>query len=214
MKLPIALLGAGGHARVVLAVLKRLGCTVVGCIDEINPVPADMRLDGVPVAAPAALSRWGGPDTLALHVAIGHNATRLGRIEILRAQGWALPVVIDPSAVVEAPEMLGAGSFVAPQAVINPGARLGAGVIVNSGAVVEHDCRIGDGVHLAPRSVLGGHATVGALSLIGMGSVIRDRATVGTGVVLGAGSLVLKSIPDHCTAYGVPATVRPPMPER
>lgn len=208
MSLRIALLGAGGHAKVVAATLRRLGWTLVGCVDEVHASAADALFEGVPLAGPAALAAWGGPAGLALHVAIGDNRVRRARFEWLRAAGWRLPAVLDPSAVVADPRAPGAGSYVGPQAVLNPGASIGAAVIVNSGAIVEHDCVVADGVHLAPRTVLGGHARVGEQSFIGMGSIVRDRAEVGARVMLGAGSLVLRSLPADCIAWGVPARVR------
>lgn len=208
MSLRIALIGAGGHAKVVAASLRRLGWTLVGCVDEVNACADGALFEGVPLAGPAALTAWGGPAGLALHVAIGDNGVRRARVESLRAAGWHLPAVIDPSAVLAAALAPGAGSYVGPLAVLNPGASIGAAVIVNSGAIVEHDCVLADAVHLAPRSVLGGHARVGEQSFIGMGSILRDRAEVGARVVLGAGSLVLRTLPSDCLAWGVPARVR------
>lgn len=205
----IALLGAGGHARVVLGSLRRSGWEVVGCIDEVHPLQPGAQFEGLPLAPPAALSAWGGAAGLAIHVAIGDNRVRLARVEALLAAGWTLPAVIDPSAVVADAHSIGAGSYVGPVAVVNPAARVGIAVIVNSGSIVEHDCMIEDGVHLAPRVVLGGHARIEAGAFVGMGSIVRDRAVVGARAVLGAGSLVLRTLPADSLAWGVPARVQP-----
>ena len=40
---------------------------------------------------------------------------------------------------------------------------------------------------------------------IGTGAKIINQLTIGTGTIVGAGAVVSKSLPDYCTAVGIPA---------
>ena len=49
--------------------------------------------------------------------------------------------------------------------------------------------------------------TVGSSVWIGAGTRVLPGVTIGSNVVIGAGSVVTKSIPDNCVAYGNPCRV-------
>jgi acetyltransferase-like isoleucine patch superfamily enzyme len=70
---------------------------------------------------------------------------------------------------------------------------------------VDHECVLADGVHVGPGAHLGGRVQVGRAAWIGIGAVVRDRARVGAGALVGAGAVVIRDVPDHVVAYGVPA---------
>ena len=80
-------------------------------------------------------------------------------------------------------------------------------MVLNTGASVDHDCDIGDGVQLAPGVVLGGRVHIDSLSFVGIGATIINRIVVGRNCLIGAGAVVVRDIPDHSVAYGVPARV-------
>ena len=80
-------------------------------------------------------------------------------------------------------------------------------MVINTGASVDHDCKIRDGVQLAPRVVLGGRVHIGDLSFVGIGATIINRIVIGRNCLIGAGAVVVRDIPDHNVAYGVPARV-------
>lgn len=208
---PIAVWGAGGHARVVAEILRLGGWTIAGFLDDVDPARR-----GEPFLAAHIL---GGREELAALrrdgvsravVAIGDNAARLEAAAVLRERGFELPAAVHPAAVLAATARIGAGSVVCPAAVVGPAAVLGRDVIVNTGATVDHDCVVEDGVHLAPGVHLGGWAIIGHGSFVGLGALVADRARVGAGSVVGAGSLVLHDVPPGVVAWGSPArTIRP-----
>lgn len=98
---------------------------------------------------------------------------------------------------------------------IHPGARLGQGVFIDHGmgVVVGETSTIGNNVTMYQGVTLGGtgkergkrHPTVEDNAIIGVGASVLGAVTIGEGARVGAGSVVLKDVPPHATAVGMPA---------
>ena len=197
-------LGAGGHAKVVIATLEAAGWEVAAALDD-DPARRGDRVLGVEVAGPVAdLAAWDGVAAVA---AIGDNRARqrlVARVEeLLPGVSWA--TAVHPSAVVHPSARLGPGTVVFAGAVVQPEAALGAHVVVNTGASVDHDCRIGDFVHLAPGGRLAGGVAVAEGALLGIGCAVLPGRRVGAWAVVGAGATVVEDVADGWTVVGTPA---------
>lgn len=197
----LAILGAGGHARVVADAAEAAGWTVPGLFDREAP-PGDWPWPvlGDAEALIAQTSAFDG-----VVVALGDNALRLDWTLRLAAQGLTLATVIHPTAWVSPRATLGGGTVILAQAVVGTGARLGRAVIVNTGASVDHDCTLDDGVHVSPGARLAGGVTVGERGWIGIGAVVREGLSLGQAVRVGAGGAVIEPVQDGQTVVGVPA---------
>jgi sugar O-acyltransferase (sialic acid O-acetyltransferase NeuD family) len=199
----LVVFGAGGHGRVVAdaALASRAWRGVIA--SDRNPARwGGELLPGVPIVDPAELAALPGP--IAVHVAIGDNATRRREAEAIGAN-WPLATVIHPSAAVAASARIDAGCLIAAQAVVAPCCEIGAGVVVNHAAVIDHDCRVEAWAHVAPGARLGGAVRVGAGALVGAGSTVLRDLCIGAGATLGAGAVALASVPDAQSWAGVPA---------
>ena len=199
---PVILVGAGGHAKVVLDALSRAEPAIQVIVADQSPARAGSRILGHAVDAPFDLSTVRGKR---FHVAIGANAVR-ERItrELIEAGGEPLTIV-HPQASVSPHAHLGAGVFVAAQAVVAPDARVGAGTIINHGAIVDHDCDIGAFVHVAPQASLAGGVRVGARVLLGAGVNVLPGCAIGADAIAAAGALVRDDVPAGAMWAGVPA---------
>ncbi len=82
---------------------------------------------------------------------------------------------------------------------------VGKHVHINLDCTVGHDARISDYSTLYPGVHVSGCATVGQEAELGTGSQIIQGKRVGEGTILGAGSVVVRDLPEWCTAVGVPA---------
>ncbi|MFS6938704.1 acetyltransferase [Neisseria animaloris] len=201
----LAVIGAGGHAKVILdaALLMEKWETVVFLDDYHNgktefmgfPLLGGCRLLGQTVT----------PDQYDAALAIGDNATRKRRFEEVEKMGFHLPVITHPSAVVSRFAKVEHGTVIFAQAVVGAGAHIGKGVIINNSATVDHDCRLGDFVHISPGSHLAGNTSIDELSWMGIGSCTRQNSKVGKNCIIGAGAAVIENIPDNETAFGIPA---------
>ena len=202
----VVVIGGGGHAKVLMAQLKRLGWSIVGFTDDQARPP----LLGLPcLGGDAVLS-----DVLRTHpecsavIGVGKidaSQLRVGMEKRARDLGFHFPVIISPDAVVHEDAELGAGTVVLDGAVVNIGAVLGRLCIVNTNGTVEHDCRLGDNVHIAPGATVCGTVRIGDHCMIGAGSTIVQNVTVCTGTLVGAGAVVLANIDEPGMYAGNPA---------
>lgn len=196
-----ALVGAGGHARVLHDVLVRSGARVVAVSGQSRGPAWD-----VPVLADDdELAELAARTGVAVGLGVGDDARRTLLLDWAAAAGLALPPVVASTATVASSASLGAGTVVLEHAHIGPSARLGRAVVVNTAAVVEHDAVVGDGCHLAPGSVLLGAAEVGPGTLVGSGARVLPGIRVGSRAVVGAGAVVVTDVPDDTVVAGVPA---------
>jgi sugar O-acyltransferase (sialic acid O-acetyltransferase NeuD family) len=202
----LVVVGAGGHAKVVVATARAAGHHVVAIVDDA-PARWGESLLGVPISGPAARI-LDDPDARVV-LAIGDNAAR--RRLASTARCWFVSVV-HPSAVVDPTVSLGDGSVVFAGAVIQPDTRIGAHAIVNTGASIDHDCVLGDAVHVAPGTRLAGNVALGDEVFLGIGTVVIPGISIGARTTVGAGAAVVTDLPADVVAVGVPA--RPLRPLR
>jgi sugar O-acyltransferase (sialic acid O-acetyltransferase NeuD family) len=202
MKNSLVLLGAGGHAKVVLDTLHLVSTYHEINVYDDNPSKLGSRILGYEVCVPIQLHI---DLPMNVHVAIGDNLVRrrLGE-EILNTKMNYL-VITHPTAIVSKFSRIGKGVFIAAGATIAPDAVLDDGVIINHHSVIDHDCSIGSWTHIAPGVVLGGGVIVGKNCLIGAGAVILPGIQIADDVVVGAGAVVTSDIAKGLTVVGVPA---------
>ncbi|WP_419252117.1 serine O-acetyltransferase [Caulobacter sp. ErkDOM-YI] len=103
------------------------------------------------------------------------------------------------------------------QVDINPAARIGQGVFIDhgTGIVIGETAVVGDDVSMLHGVTLGGtgadrgdrHPKIGRGVLLGAGAKVLGNITVGDYAKVASGSVVLKPVPPHCTAAGVPARI-------
>jgi UDP-perosamine 4-acetyltransferase len=202
----VVIIGAGGHAKVVIELVRAEGkYEVLGCTD-LNG--GDYVLGDVPIlGTDAVLPSLFMQGVKKAFVAVGDNQLRQCLFTHLLKIGFELANAISPNAVISKSARLGRGVAVMAGSVINASAQIGDGAIINTNAGVDHDCRIGDHAHIGPAAALAGNVEVGLGSFIGIGAAILPGVRIGDRVIVGAGSVVIRDIPNGVTAFGVPARV-------
>ncbi len=180
------IVGAGGHAAVIIDALAGSDYRVVGCTGQepkgsevLNGVSvlggdgvlAELRIEGV---ANAFIGVGGAVD----------NKMRRKLFKQAMDLGFIVPPLVHPSAVVGAGTRLAAGVQVLAGATIGPRCTIGANTIVNQGSIVCHDSAVGAHVHVTPGAVLAGQVTVGDDTIVGMGATVLFGARIGSGCMI------------------------------
>jgi UDP-perosamine 4-acetyltransferase len=194
MSKPVAILGGGGHARVVMDTLRLAGFEILGVVDPKSDVhlPVGIRHLGVDLSAI-------NPDScdLALGVGsidVGARNPRPRLFAEAKAAGFAFVQFRHPSALVAGDVAVAEGVQIMAGSVIQPGVSLGQNVIVNTSASLDHDCRVGDHVHVAPGVVLSGDVDVGNGVHLGTGAIVIHGVRIGAEAMIGAGVVVTETV--------------------
>ncbi|MEN3334560.1 MAG: hypothetical protein V7641_3925 [Blastocatellia bacterium] len=202
----VVVLGAGGHAKVVIATLQAAGFTVAAVFDDDETKRGSALLS---VTVKGTLDELASSNYRHAIMAVGNNATRMQLTERLQNQlqnvEWI--TVVHPQTCVHPSVQLGAGTVVFAGAVVQPDAVIGAHAIINTGATIDHDCFIGDFAHIAPGAHLAGDVRIARGAFIGIGAAVIPGRQVGEWAMVGAGATVISDIPARVTAVGVPASV-------
>lgn len=193
----LMVVGAGGHAKVVVSAAREAGFVVSGVAGRSGDAPEVL---GVPVFTDRREI-----EADAFIVAIGDNRARRAEYTACLAEGLTPTSVIHPSVVLDRDVSIGPGSFVAAGVVVNVATRIGENAILNTGCTVDHDCVLGAHCHIGPGANLCGAVTVGAGTLVGVGACAAPGAAVGEWSTVGAGAAVVTDVPSGATWGGVPA---------
>src|SRR5690606_23419481 len=163
----LAIVGAGGHGRVIADAAQTGGWEAVEFYDDAWPRLGTRNgpwaLRGDVTLLLERLDEYDG-----VIVGVGDNRLRATLQQRLLQAGAPLACIIHPTAAISRYASLGAGCAVLARVIVNAGAQIGDGVILNSGCTVEHDCVLEDYVHIGPNAGLGGGVHVGRHSWIGI----------------------------------------------
>ena len=200
----VVVIGGGGHAKVLISVLQKMGESLRGYVD---PVDRGAVL-GIPCLGGDDVLKDLAGESLRLALGIGVMAVESPRRALVAAAqdaGFEFITAVSPDACVHDSDRFGSGSMVFAGAVIQPAVTVGRFAIVNTRSSIDHDCEIGDFAHVAPGATLGGGVRVGENSLVGIGAVVNPSVTIGRDCCIGSGAVVTADCLEPGTYIGVPA---------
>lgn len=189
----LAIIGAGGHGKVVGEIALLNHYETIDFFDD--------RIDNIKNFPFAIVDTV---ENLKIHfkkydaffVAFGDNELRSLKIKWLKENELNIVTLIHPNSTVSKFSILGKGTCVMANAVINTGSLVKDGVIINTSASVDHDCFIDDYSHISPNCSLSGAVKIGKLTHLGTGSSVYPGIEIGNNVKSGVGSKIYKNILD------------------
>ncbi len=134
--------------------------------------------------------------------AIGSSKIRKQIID--RLDGFKFATLVDPSVELSSLVEIGEGSVICAHSILTVNIKLGKHNIVNLDCTIGHDVVFGDFVTLYPSVNASGNTTYGDCVELGTGSQIIQGKNIGAGTIVGAGSVIVKDLPEECTAVGAP----------
>jgi sugar O-acyltransferase (sialic acid O-acetyltransferase NeuD family) len=112
--------------------------------------------------------------------------------------------IVAKNAAISSPD-IDEGCTIMQLAFISPDVKIGKAVLVNTRANIHHDVTIGDFSEVAPSSILLGRCQIGYNTFIGAGSIVLPDIFIGNNCTIGAGAVVTKDVADNTTVKGNPA---------
>ena len=196
MNKKLAIIGAGGHGKVVgeIALLNKYN--TINFFDErINEIKKyPFKIIGNLDQLKNELMNYDD-----FFVAIGDNKKRQNQIAWLKKEKKNIISLIHPKSTVSQFSSIDAGTCVMANVAINPGTIIKEGVIINTSCSIDHDCLIDDFAHISPNSSLSGNVSIGKFAHLGTGSSVHPGVYIGENVKIGVGSKIYKDIADNIT---------------
>ena len=163
----LLILGAGGFGQMIKETALVLGYEKVVFLDD-----AAKGEDVIGMCCDYVLRHSDYPAAVA---AVGNNKTRLFWTDKLLEEGYEVPAMVHPSAIVSPSATLEPGCFIMQRVVVNTHTRIERAALINSGAVVDHDSVVCAGAH------------------VGLGSVVKANCTIESGRKVEAGEVILST---------------------
>lgn len=205
----LIIVGAGGFGREVAWLVERINAkekrwNLLGFVDDANERQG-MVLNSYPVL--------GGCDCLSSYpnayivCAIGASKTRKSIINRIEEEcpNVKYATLIDPSVAYSDTVSIGEGTIVCAHTIMTVNITVGKHVILNLDCTIGHDVILKDFVTVYPSVNVSGNVIADSCVELGTGTQIIQGKRIGQNTIVGAGSVVVKDIPENCTAVGCPA---------
>jgi UDP-N-acetylbacillosamine N-acetyltransferase len=198
MKMDI--IGAGGHSRSVIALLKNNNFEPENIYDDSFQQGEKELIFGIPVSGKLSDVIPGKPVCLA----IGDNEQRALFFKRFYGQIYK-KTILHSTAWLEKETSSGEANLIFGNVFVNAAVKFGNNNILNTGCIIEHECEIGDHNHISVSAVLCGRVKIGTNCFIGAGAIIKDKISICDNVIIGAGAVVVKNISEPGVYVGNPA---------
>lgn len=196
-------IGAGGHASVLVDILRQLDVEILAIVSKEKPSEGGiysqipwyqndedvLRFDKSAVFLVNGIGSMPGSD-------IRHKIHSK-----FKQLGYCFYSIISPKAIVSSFSCIEEGVQILPGCIVNTNVSVGEGTILNSGAIIEHDCKIGKYNHIAPGAVLSGSVITENFVHIGTGAQVIQGIRIGESTLVGAGATVTKNLDSNKTLY-------------
>jgi sugar O-acyltransferase (sialic acid O-acetyltransferase NeuD family) len=187
----IILVGGGGHCKSCIDVIEQEGkFNIAGIVDK--PELLGSKVLGYSVIGnDSDLGSLTKKYQYAL-ITVGQIKLPDLRIELfslVSKAGFLLPCVVSPRAYVSKYAVVGNGTIIMHDALINANAKIGDNCIINSKALIEHDAVIENHCHISTGSIINGGTVVKCHTFFGSNSTSREYIEVDG--FIKAGSLVV-----------------------
>ena len=197
----ISIIGAGGHARSSINLLKNYFTDAEYKIfDDSFVTNTNEYISNIQVAGKVADI---DPET-SVFLSIGDNSKRETFFELFKKQ-LIRQNIFHKSSIIEENVKIGDSNQFFANSYVNSNSNIGNNNIINTSSSIEHEVKIGDHNHISIGAKICGRVTIGSNCMIGAGAIIIDKVIICDNVTIGAGAVVAKDIKQSGTYIGIPA---------
>jgi len=204
----IAIIGAGGFGREVKTLINQINeenkiFDIIGFYDENEELPE--KINGIPYLGNIE-NLYNFNQEIALVIAIAIPKIKKEIIKNLKNYKYDFPILIHPKTIIGKDNVtIGEGSIICAGNIITNDIQIGDFTTLNLCCTTGHDTKIGAFSSFMPSVNISGEVKMGEGIYVGTGAKIINNLEIGANTIIGAGAVVSKSLPENCTAVGVPA---------
>lgn len=202
----IILIGAGGHAKVLLDIFSSETTNVIGYVNTIKQDSAEFsQLSYLGSDADIDYENF---STCKVANGIGINKdliTRKKIFDLYKIKGFRFITLVHPNAIVSKRSNVLEGVQVFTNAIVQASSIIGENTIINTGAIIEHDASIGAHCHIASGAIVTGGVYIEDSVFVGAGAVVLPNCKIVSKTIIGAGAVVCKNIIEPGVYAGNPA---------
>jgi acetyltransferase EpsM len=195
----IAILGCGGHSKVVVDIIYEIGnYEIIGIYDDYK----EGFFETIPILGKITDITNSKIDIDCYIIAIGNDLVRKNIYEKYITLNWE--ILIHPKSTISKKTKIDVGTIICAGVIIQPDVNIGKHCIINTGSSIDHESKIGDFTSICPKATICGQVTIGSSSFIGANSTIIQCLNIGQNCIIGAGSVIIRNIENNCKVVGNP----------
>lgn len=218
MATPLIIIGAGGHGRELLDIVRDINrqstdnpqterFDFLGFVDDGKPDIDRLNRVGAKFLGPVS-TLTDLPKGCEFSIGVGSGSVRRKLDEVAITAGLEPATLIHSSATIGADVRIAAGAVICAQVSVTTNVSIGRHTHINRNSTVGHDSILAQYSTINPLSAISGNVMVGEDAMVGTNSAINQGLEIGKGAVIASGSAVTKSVENHSLVAGVPAIMK------
>ncbi|MGK7376400.1 acetyltransferase [Planococcus sp. 1R117A] len=145
-------------------------------------------------------------ESLAIVIAVGlPQAKKKIKEKLNEVDNIYFPTLIHPNVKIPRTTTVGYGSIICEGAVLTTNITIGNFVVAGVNSTIGHDSVVMDFTTILPNASVSGDDILSEAVYFGTNATMIEKLKIGRNSIIGAGSVVIRDIPENCTAVGNPA---------
>ena len=204
----IAIIGAGGFGREVKILIDQINAVspkykFIGYYDDGKE--KGTLINGFPVLGKVSDLNTVS-EQISVALALGNPLYKKKVVRLIDNANITFETLIHPSVLLGNDEVfIGKGTVICAGSILTCNISIKEYVTLNLACTIGHDTILESFVSLMPAVNVSGEVVLEEAVYVGTGAKIINQVTVGKNTTIGAGAVVSKSLPENCTAVGIPA---------
>jgi len=205
----IVIIGAGGFGREVKVLIDQINASldkpkyhIEGFYDDAHDLPP--LINGLPLLGSIKdlLER---EENICVAMGVGIPQVKKNIVDQLKHGNFDFPILIHPNVYIGDDVKIDAGTVICANNILTCNIVVDSFVTLNLSCTTGHDTNIGEYSSFMPSVNISGEVDIKEAVYVGTGAKIINQLEIGANTTVGAGAVVAKSLPENCTAVGIPA---------